>query len=106
MKLKPLYTEKTMALSKLGKYTFLVDRKMTKTDIKKVINQIFGVDIVEIKTINSKRMESRSVYGKKKVKKAFKKAVFTLKKDQKIDLFEETKKPEVKKAKKKGDKNQ
>ncbi len=49
---KPLITEKTMALMEEKKYTFQVDRKATKPEIKKAIEHIFGVTVEKVYTQN------------------------------------------------------
>lgn len=86
---KPLISEKTMKLAKMGFYTFIVGRMARKLDIKKVIERQFDVNVVDIRTANFKDLEKqqrkvRSTY----VISGFKKAIVRLKKGQKIGLFE------------------
>jgi large subunit ribosomal protein L23 len=92
MKLKPLFTEKTMKESKQGGYTFLVDPSFTKGQIKSAVNQAFGVHVVTIHTINKKSLVHRGVSGKIQTTKAIKKAIVTLREKEKIELFEEKEK--------------
>lgn len=48
---KPLITEKASALSeKAGKYTFLVDKKANKVEIKKAVEKMYGVNVEEVNT--------------------------------------------------------
>lgn len=49
--MKPIYTEKSSRLAKEGKYTFLVDRNMTKTKIKEMVFKLFGVQVKDVRTI-------------------------------------------------------
>ena len=46
--LKPVTTEKSLALMDLGKYTFEVDPRANKTEIKIALERIFGVKIGSI----------------------------------------------------------
>jgi large subunit ribosomal protein L23 len=46
----PLITEKTVNLYKNQQYTFIVDRKLTKTEIKFIIEKIFSVSVKKINT--------------------------------------------------------
>lgn len=94
MKVTPILTEKTLNAAKDGKYTFVVDCGLNKFEITKLINSIYDVHVKEVKTLNYKSGEKRNVRGRKVAIKAFKKAVVTLAKDEKIDAFE------VKKGKK------
>jgi large subunit ribosomal protein L23 len=97
VKIIPVFTEKSTKMAKDKKYTFLVPVTLTKTDIKKVINEIFEVNVRTIKTITNKKMTKRNMRGKLVTIPATKKAIVSLRKDEKIDLFEEEKKPKTKK---------
>lgn len=48
----PVVTEKSAALGERNMYAFYVDPKANKTEIKLAIEKIFGVKVLEIKTIN------------------------------------------------------
>lgn len=89
MKLTPIFTEKSMADAKNGKYSFWVNPNMTKTEIKKLINTGFGVHTKTVRTVNLKSSTRRTLYGKFQTQVARKKAVVTLAEKEKIDLFEE-----------------
>lgn len=85
--IKPVVTEKSMNLLADNKYTFIVDRRANKTEIKNAIENIFSVRVDNVNTINLKgkakrmgRFEGRTPNRKK--------AVVTLKPGQKIRLFE------------------
>ncbi|MFN4082572.1 MAG: 50S ribosomal protein L23 [Bacteroidia bacterium] len=88
---RPLITEKFTALAeKLKKYSFEVDKKATKDDIKKAVEKLYGVNVVNINTmIQSGKTKTR--YTKKGIftgrKPTIKKAIVTLEEGQEIDFF-------------------
>ena len=86
--MKPVVTEQSMAEMVEKKYTFVVAKKANKTEIKKAIEAIFGVNVEKVNTMNYdgkvKRM-GRSV-GRTA---SFKKAVVKLTADSKeIEFFQ------------------
>lgn len=87
---KPLLTEKTYRnASDLNSYTFLVAREADKNQITNEIERKFEVDVIKVRTIN--QLGKIKIFGAKRSKGArqnTKKAIITLKKGQKIDLFE------------------
>ena len=48
---KPLLTEKSYSGIQNKTYTFVVDKKATKTEIKKAVEQIFGVEVEKVNTM-------------------------------------------------------
>jgi large subunit ribosomal protein L23 len=99
MKLTPVFTEKSMADAKNGKYSFWVAPSMTKTDIKSAINKAFQVHVKGVKTVNKKQVTRRTLYGKFQTTKARKKAIVTLAAKETIDLFEDKSEKKGKKSK-------
>lgn len=89
--IKPIFTEKSLNLSAHGKYAFWVALSDTKTSLKSEISKLFGVHVTEIKTATVKSEKGRNARGRKFVKKQLKKAIVTLKKGEKIDIYEKTK---------------
>ena len=89
--IKPVISEKmTKAAEQLNRYGFIVDRKATKPQIKKEIEEIYGVKVQRINTLiqrgktSSRYTKAGMITGKKNtVKKAF---VF-INKEEKIDFF-------------------
>ena len=86
--IKPIVTEQSMAAMAENKYTFVVSRSANKTEIKKAVEAIFGVNVEKVNTLNYdgkvKRM-GRSV-GRTA---SFKKAVVKLTADSKeIEFFQ------------------
>ncbi|MDO5715235.1 MAG: 50S ribosomal protein L23 [Tissierellia bacterium] len=49
---KPIVTEKSMDEMEYNKYTFEVDKNATKPEIKKAIEEIFGVKVQKVNTMN------------------------------------------------------
>ena len=86
--IKPIVTEQSMAAMAENKYTFVVSKSANKTEIKKAVESIFGVDVEKVNTLNYdgkvKRM-GRSV-GRTA---SFKKAVVKLTAESKeIEFFQ------------------
>jgi len=85
--LRPLITEKTTKLVDSGKYTFEVMQGVNKIEIKRAIEEVFQVDVVDVRVINV-RKKPRKVGRHEGFTPAIKKAVVTLQKGQTIDRFE------------------
>lgn len=88
---KPLITEKTMLLANERKYTFAVDVKATKKQIKEAINYLYQVKVKKINIIKTKGKKKRvGRLRRKEVRSSdWKKAVVQLEANQKIAVFEE-----------------
>lgn len=85
--IKPVVTEKSMDLLADNKYTFIVDKKANKTEIKNAIETIFKVKVVNVSTLNMEGKIKRvgRYEGKTPSRK---KAIVTLKPGHKIRIFE------------------
>jgi len=86
--IKPIVTEASMNAMADKKYTFVVDKKSNKTEIKNAVESIFGVTVASVNTMNmlgkNKRM---GIHVGKKAD--WKKAIVTLTEDSKtIEFFE------------------
>ena len=86
--IRPIVTEQSMAQMAENKYTFVVSKQANKTEIKKAVEAIFGVNVEKVNTLNYdgkvKRM-GRSV-GRTA---SFKKAVVKLTADSKeVEFFQ------------------
>lgn len=81
----PVVSEKSYGLIDEGKYTFLVDPRSNKTEIKLAVEKIFSVKVDSINTINrvGKRKRTKFGWGQRKDTK---RAIVTLK-DGTIDIF-------------------
>ena len=84
----PIITEQTMKLKdEHNKYTFKVDTKANKVEIKKAVEAIFKVKVLSVNTINV--LPKYKKVGKYEgLKSAYKKAVVKLEAGQKIAAFE------------------
>lgn len=86
--LKPIITEKSNDLTADKKYTFKVASDATKPEIAKAVEELFGVKVASVNTINVKRKPKRLRYSTGYTA-AWKKAIVTLKADSKtIEFFE------------------
>src|SRR5690606_33903933 len=83
--LAPVVSEKSYNLIDQGKYTFEVDPRSNKTEIKLAIEKIFGVKVASINTLNKKGKTRRTKFGLGK-RKDTKRAIVTLKSGS-IDIF-------------------
>ncbi len=81
----PLITEKGTDLSALGKYLFLVDKKATKNEIRKIINKEYKVTVTKVNIINTKP-KPRRLGRTQGVRPGYKKAIVTLAEGQKLDV--------------------
>jgi large subunit ribosomal protein L23 len=83
--LAPVVSEKSYGLLDEGKYTFLVDTRANKTEIKIAVEQVFGVRVKAVNTVNrqGKTRRTRGGIGKRKDTK---RAIVTLS-DGTIDIF-------------------
>jgi large subunit ribosomal protein L23 len=83
--LAPVVSEKSYSLLDEGKYTFIVDPRANKTEIKIAVENVFGVKVCSVNTINRKGKVRKTRFGLGK-RKDTKRAIVTLK-DGTIDIF-------------------
>ncbi|WP_171715539.1 50S ribosomal protein L23 [Metallococcus carri] len=81
----PVLTEKSYTLLDEGKYTFIVDPRANKTEIKIAVERIFDVKVDSVHTINRQGKTRRTRYGMGK-RKDTKRAIVSLKEGT-IDIF-------------------
>ncbi|MBR9922156.1 MAG: 50S ribosomal protein L23 [Bacteroidetes bacterium] len=88
---KPLVTEKSDILSEsLNQYTFVVNKRANKVEIKKAVEEMYGVTVEAVNTANMPgKNKSRSTRtGVLKGRKpGYKKAIVTLSSGEDIDFF-------------------
>lgn len=84
---KPLVSEKSMGLMAENKYTFIVDKKANKIQIKNAIENIFNVTVTDVKTMIVKGKPKRMGRYEGKTPDR-KKAIITLKDGDQIEIFE------------------
>jgi large subunit ribosomal protein L23 len=85
---KPVVTEKSMASMPEKKYTFIVDVHANKVMIKRAVEEVFGVEVEDVKTINYLgKMKRVGVHLGKRAD--YKKAIVKLtEKSKSIEFFE------------------
>lgn len=89
--IRPVITEKVNSqIEQSGRYTFKVGKAANKLEIKKAVEEFYGVKVTEVRT-NVVPAKSKSRYTKagflKGRKPSYKKAIVTLSEGETIDLF-------------------
>lgn len=86
----PVITEKSVRLIEKNKYTFDVDKRLTKLQIKKILENLFEINIISINThlppIKKKRLGLKQGF-----KIRYKRVIITIKSNQKIPIFGQNK---------------
>lgn len=82
----PVITEKSFRLIEKNKYTFNVDKKLTKSQIKKILENLFKINIISVNThlppIKKKRLGLKQGY-----KARYKRVIIKIKSNQQIPIF-------------------
>jgi len=84
---RPIVTEKSTMQTEQGIYTFEVDRRANKLQVKEAVEKAFGVEVVSVNIINvpgKPRRWGRHVSHTP----AWRKAIVKLAEGQRIELFE------------------
>jgi len=84
--LAPVVSEKSYALLDENKYTFLVRKDANKTQIKQAVEQVFGVQVTGVNTLNrtGKRLRTRRGFGSRPDTK---RAIVSIASGDRIDIF-------------------
>jgi len=89
--LKPVVTEKmNLKGESLKQYGFVVDKRANKVQIKKAVEELYGVTVESVNTMRyagkqkSRFTKTGSITGKKN---SYKKAVITLREGETIDFY-------------------
>jgi large subunit ribosomal protein L23 len=89
--IKPVLSEKAnKQAEKANRYTFVVDRKANKLEIKKAVEQFYGVQVEAVNTsvvpskLKAKYTKAGFIVGRKPAKK---KATVTVAEGETIDVF-------------------
>ena len=83
----PVVSEKSYGLMEQNTYTFYVAKDSNKNQIKNAVEEIFGVQVASVNTLNreGKRKRTRTGFGRRK---ATKRAYVTLREgSDSIDIF-------------------
>lgn len=88
---KPVVTEKMTAQSEdLNKYGFIVDKRANKVQIKKAVEDMYGVSVDSVNTMKY-GSKKKSRYTKSGVQlgktSSYKKAIVTLAEGESIDFY-------------------
>jgi large subunit ribosomal protein L23 len=90
---KPLISEKSEQISeKLGQYSFIVDKKANKIEIRKAVETMYNVNVEAVNTavIPGKNKTRYTKSGLLRgTKSSYKKAIITLADGETIDFFGE-----------------
>ena len=88
--IKPILTEKATSSNDKGKFSFIVDTKANKVQVKKAVEKTYDVNVVSVNTINvlgksvSKFTKTGVVSGRKP---SYKKAIVQLTEGEFIDFY-------------------
>jgi large subunit ribosomal protein L23 len=89
--IKPILTEKANnQQEKLGRYAFKVNKKANKLEIKKAVEEFYGVNVTDVHTLvvpGKNKLRSTKAGMIQGVKPAYKKAVVTVAEGETIDLY-------------------
>lgn len=86
---KPIITEKSMSLTEAKRYTFEVAKSANKIEIARAVEEIFGVTVSKVNTLNMYGKEKRTGRFPAGRRASWKKAMVTLTADSKtIEFFE------------------
>ena len=84
----PLLTEKSTILASYNQYVFAVSQSANKIEIKKAIEDAYGIIPTQVRIINNLGKKVRSGRGKISRLKDWKKAIITLPPGKSIDIYE------------------
>jgi large subunit ribosomal protein L23 len=84
--LGPIVSEKSFELADHGKYTFKVDKRANKTEIKKAVQDIFDVQVTSVHTLNRRGKVQRTRFGFGK-RNDEKRAIVSVKAGQTINVY-------------------
>ena len=84
--IRPVVSEKSYALLGVNKYTFRVHPKAHKTEIRQAVEEIFGVRVLDVRTMTVRSKPKRRGYTSGRTRQ-WKKAIVELHADDTIELF-------------------
>jgi len=85
--IRPVVSEKSYAGLELNTYTFLVDKRANKTEIKEAVQKIWNVRVTSVRTLNRKGKVKRRRWTQGK-RADEKRAIVTLAEGDAIEIFE------------------
>ena len=84
--IRPVVSEKSYVLATADRYTFRVHADAHKTQIKQAIEQLFDVNVVEVRTLSVKSKPKRRGYTSGK-SRSWKKAIVQVREGDSIPIF-------------------
>jgi len=87
--IKPVISEKSYSLVEQNRYTFIVNPKSNKTEIKRAIEEIYNVKVLSVYTLKIPK-KPRRLGTSMGYKPGYKKAIITLREGDSIQIFEGT----------------
>ena len=86
---RPIISEQSMEQTEMKRYTFEVAKTANKIEIAKAVEEIFGVKVAKVNTINVSGKAKRMGAGRPGTTRSWKKAYVQLTADSKtIEMFE------------------
>lgn len=82
----PHIAEKATDLLEINQYVFKVSERANKVEVKKAVQELYGVDVVSVRVINVPR-KKRRIGRTQGWRKGYKKAIIRIKKGQEIDIM-------------------
>jgi large subunit ribosomal protein L23 len=84
--IRPVVSEKSYVLSAANRYTFRVHRDAHKTEIRQAVEHIFGVHVVDVRTLSVKPKPKRRG-ASQGATRAWKKAIVQVRDGENIPIF-------------------
>ncbi len=84
--IRPVISEKTVVLSETGKYTFRVNDRAHKTQIRQAVEQLFDVKVLEVRTASVKSKPKRRGQTTGRTRR-WKKAIVQVREGDQIPIF-------------------
>ncbi len=85
--IRPVVSEKSYELLAANKYTFRVDPRAHKTQVRQAVEEVFSVRVLDVRTLSVKSKPKRRGYTYGRTRQ-WKKAVVQLHPEDSIELFE------------------
>jgi large subunit ribosomal protein L23 len=84
--IRPVVSEKTFVLAEAGKYTFRVNDRAHKTQIRQAVEQLFDVHVLEVRTSSVKSKPKRRGHTSGRTRH-WKKAIVQVREGETIPIF-------------------
>jgi large subunit ribosomal protein L23 len=85
--IRPVVSEKSYVLATAGKYTFRVHPDAHKTQVRQAVEALFGVDVVDVRTMSVKSKPKRRGHTSGRTRQ-WKKAIVQVGPGQEIPIFQ------------------